>query len=98
MRQTTAIKHCKILNILNKMKKPKLKVSEDHLLAMVQAFRDYKKLVEPIAAEQPQFNDLISYINSIENSLLNLNRFIHRKYDGLSNDVYSMEIEKKLIK
>jgi hypothetical protein len=76
----------------------KLKVQEPDLIAMVKAFNDYKQLVEPVAADQPQFNKLIEIADNITRHILSLNKIIHRKYDGMTPEKYMLEVNELLKK
>lgn len=84
-------------SLRNILYKTELEVKESDLLAMVRAFRKYRKLVEPIAKDQPAFAALIDQAMRIEAGILNLNRMIHRKYDGLTMETYMKQIESTIL-
>lgn len=73
-----------------------LQIKKEHLIAMVKAFRKYKNLIEPIAIDQPEFNELIDMVTHIEGRIIVLNRIIHREYDGLDTPAYLVCFNKEL--
>jgi hypothetical protein len=74
----------------------KLQVNEPNLVAMIKAFKEYEALIAPIAEDQPAFKKLAEFSNDIMVRLITLNKMIHRKYDGMSNELYLLELNRLL--
>ncbi len=76
----------------------KLEVKELHLIAMVKAFKAYEALMQPVIVDQPEFKKLAELSNNIMAQILLLNKIIHRKYDGMTNERYLLEVNELLKK
>lgn len=70
-----------------------MQINEANLVGMIKGFREYKALIEPIAADQKEMKPLLDHVNGLINGLTFLTRLIYRKYDHMNDGQFFAELD-----